>query len=555
VISSKGTGVGSSGRRATDYRVHDSAQSRKRIHLWVLVPGVFVVLVIALLAAAHFEWPQPTLSTDGQALARLDLSSLAGTATEMTACTASEGAVALQLRQGSLWPVSNLSAGEKVDVKVTVKRSRWIGWLVGSTKTVDLQLTTPSATPDSPMVEIPAGQAVSVHLSAAVDRVSLQGAPAVSLSSPTSTVSFGPVAGNPNSWGRVDMAVAARSWETLQKPVTLSWFVKQAYAQVACSPAVGSTISPSQQLTLSFSRPLAEVVGADWSKLVVSSQGSWQKVDDYTLAFQPGGVGYSLGGTVTVTLPQAIGVGQKSQLTKTLQWTVKKGSTLRLQQLLAQLGYLPLTWQAGGAPVALTMQAQLDAATSPPAGQFTWTYPNTPQQLVSLWKEGQSNVILRGAIMAFEDTHGLGVDASAGEKVWAALFADILAGKHSTRAYSYVFVDKSLPQTLHLWSAGSVIFTSPCNTGIAAAPTAVGTYPVFMHIPSGTMHGTNPDGTKYSDPGVRYISYFNHGDALHAFTRASYGTPQSLGCVELPLSSAAEIWPYTPIGTLVTIEG
>jgi hypothetical protein len=29
---------------------------------------------------------------------------------------------------------------------------------------------------------------------------------------------------------------------------------------------------------------------------------------------------------------------------------------------------------------------------------------------------------------------------------------------------------------------------------------------------------------------------------------------QSLGCVELPLAASAEIWPYTPIGTLVTIE-
>ena len=46
----------------------------------------------------------------------------------------------------------------------------------------------------------------------------------------------------------------------------------------------------------------------------------------------------------------------------------------------------------------------------------------------------------------------------------------------------------------------------------------------------------------------------NGGDAIHNFDRASFGTPQSLGCVELPLQSAAEVWPYTPIGTLVTIE-
>lgn len=68
------------------------------------------------------------------------------------------------------------------------------------------------------------------------------------------------------------------------------------------------------------------------------------------------------------------------------------------------------------------------------------------------------------------------------------------------------------------------------------------------------MSGTNPDGSHYEDPGIKWISYFNGGDALHNFDRASFGTPQSLGCVELPLAAAAEIWKYTPIGTLVTIE-
>jgi lipoprotein-anchoring transpeptidase ErfK/SrfK len=53
---------------------------------------------------------------------------------------------------------------------------------------------------------------------------------------------------------------------------------------------------------------------------------------------------------------------------------------------------------------------------------------------------------------------------------------------------------------------------------------------------------------------VKWVSYFNGGDALHAFPRASFGTPQSLGCVELPEASAKKVWPYTPIGTLVTIE-
>ena len=102
------------------------------------------------------------------------------------------------------------------------------------------------------------------------------------------------------------------------------------------------------------------------------------------------------------------------------------------------------------------------------------------------------------------------------------------------------------------FSSYSVI--SPGNTGVPAAPTQLGTFPVFEHIPVGTMSGTNPDGSRYNDPGIRWISYFHGGDALHSFTRASFGTPQSLGCVELPLPTAANLWPYTPIGTLVTIE-
>ena len=73
-------------------------------------------------------------------------------------------------------------------------------------------------------------------------------------------------------------------------------------------------------------------------------------------------------------------------------------------------------------------------------------------------------------------------------------------------------------------------------------------------FPAGRVSGTNPDGTRYHDPGIRWISYLNHGDAIHAFNRSSVGTPQSLGCVELPLAAAANVWPYTPIGTLVTVR-
>ena len=109
------------------------------------------------------------------------------------------------------------------------------------------------------------------------------------------------------------------------------------------------------------------------------------------------------------------------------------------------------------------------------------------------------------------------------------------------------------PETESTWHSGKTVVTGAVNTGIPAAPTAQGVFAVFEHALSVTMSGTNPDGSHYSDPGVPYVSYFNGGDALHGFLRASYGFAQSLGCVEMPYSEAAAVYPYTPIGTLVDV--
>jgi len=98
----------------------------------------------------------------------------------------------------------------------------------------------------------------------------------------------------------------------------------------------------------------------------------------------------------------------------------------------------------------------------------------------------------------------------------------------------YVFVAKTLPETTTVYQNGVVAYTSLANTGVTGAETASGTFPVFLRYQVTTMTGTNPDGSKYSDPGIPWVSYFNGGDALHGFVRSSYGFPQSDGCVEMP---------------------
>jgi lipoprotein-anchoring transpeptidase ErfK/SrfK len=231
-------------------------------------------------------------------------------------------------------------------------------------------------------------------------------------------------------------------------------------------------------------------------------------------------------------------------------WTVPQGSTTRLQQLLAQLGYLPVNFH--GPVVAPTPQAQVKAALHPPAGTFGWRYSNVPSALRGMWQPGASGAMTRGAVMAFENDHGMTPDGVPGAEVWKALIAAAVAGKRSSFGYSFVLVNEG-SQSLNLWHDGRQVLTTPVNTGISSRPTATGVYPVYEHISSGTMSGTNPDGSHYSDPGIPWISYFNGGDALHGFTRAQFGFPQSLGCVEMPVSTAGQVWPYTPVGTLVDV--
>jgi len=214
-------------------------------------------------------------------------------------------------------------------------------------------------------------------------------------------------------------------------------------------------------------------------------------------------------------------------------------------QLLAELHYLPLTFTPG------TIQSYPSEQVN---GTFTWAYPNLPASLSSRWALGIDNVILRGALMTFQSQLSLPVTGVADATTWSDLISAVNANRIDSASYNYVNVAETLPETLTLYVAGKSFFKTLVNTGIAVVPTEAGTYPVYERFFTTTMSGINPDGTPYSDPDIPWVSYFNGGDALHGFIRASYGWPQSLGCVEMPFAAAKTVFPYTPIGTLVTVQ-
>jgi lipoprotein-anchoring transpeptidase ErfK/SrfK len=112
-------------------------------------------------------------------------------------------------------------------------------------------------------------------------------------------------------------------------------------------------------------------------------------------------------------------------------------------------------------------------------------------------------------------------------------------------------VYRSLPQRVAVWHNGRNVFTTLANTGIAGRPTNYGIFPIYLRQTVGTMSGTNPNGSTYHDSGIRWISYFSGGDALHQFSRPGYGYPQSLGCVEMTDAGAHRVFQLTEYGTLV----
>jgi hypothetical protein len=312
----------------------------------------------------------------------------------------------------------------------------------------------------------------------------------------------------------------------------------------------GTNVAAGAALSVQFSTALAP--GSAMPTLNPPIPGAWAVLSPTLLEYQATGP-LVPGATETVTVPGGAGgvlgsEGQHLAQTFTSQFTVAPGSMLRLQQLLAELGYLPLTFTPA-APVTSPTQEGNDQV-----GSFSWRWPDQPLALLTLWTPGTNNVITQGAVMNFESQNNLKTDGIAGPQVWTDLLADVQSGHGDALSWDYVLVSQSLPETATVYKDGAEVYSTLANTGVAGAITENGTWPVFARYTVTTMKGTNPDGSHYSDPGIPWVSYFHGGDALHGFVRSSYGSPQSDGCVEMPPSNAEVVFPLTPLGTLVTVQ-
>src|ERR1700722_5134233 len=224
-----------------------------------------------------------------------------------------------------------------------------------------------------------------------------------------------------------------------------------------------------------------------------------------------------------------------------------------LQQALARLRYLPYTIDAAhGRNSGARAESRGSAA--------HYAFDPAPARLVANESDapglayGSLDPTTRGALIVYQSNHGLSTTGTPDGSTWASLLAAETLGHVDPTPYTFVTVSESSPETLEVHRGGRVVISTPANTGVAGAETERGTFPIYARYVSTTMTGTNPDGSHYSDPGVPWGNYFNSGDAVHGFPRASYGFPQSNGCVELPIGTAGQVYPLLAIGDLVVVS-
>jgi peptidoglycan hydrolase-like protein with peptidoglycan-binding domain len=229
-------------------------------------------------------------------------------------------------------------------------------------------------------------------------------------------------------------------------------------------------------------------------------------------------------------------------------------SIAALQQGLARLGYMGARFHSLYAVhIADGLETRREAAVHmfhPPRGALVPDPSDAPAI-----ETGRLDETTRGALTVYQSRHGLEPTGEPNYATWASLIAAETSYHRNPSPYTWVTVSESIPETLEVHRGHHVSLSTPANTGVPGAETAQGIFPIYSRFESTTMTGTDPDGTKYVAPDVPWVNYFNGGDAVHGYPRASYGTPQSNGCVELPIETAHTVFGMLQLGDIVVVSG
>jgi hypothetical protein len=255
---------------------------------------------------------------------------------------------------------------------------------------------------------------------------------------------------------------------------------------------------------------------------------------------------------------------------------------------LQSLGYLPI--------VHATIHGS--DGTHARHDNFLWPVPAALQKTADQYAWNAQNPFIRGAIIQFERANGLlGPKGVSNGKLHKAVLKVLLSSKarKDPWGWEWTLVNKAagtnIPERLSVWTPSQGwVWHTRVNTGVLGA-TPNGTWPIYQRLPSTTMRGVFPVPVSpltyaalkgqqvpqwagstflqparglvkghpvrwqpYSDPGIKWVNYFDDGRGIHYYPRAAYGFPQSAGCVEEPLESARIAYGLLHYGVPVTVS-
>ena len=356
----------------------EARQSRHHVHGARQIGFVIAfIMVVGLAVGAVIARPRARLGPSRHGLAHLTMTAL-GAPHVQSAFIYHHQVFPLNDRRGRLTPNQSVPPGVHGLVRVRIHNPAWLAWVPGERKL----LTRAVAIPRAPRLQhIRATRrllpSVAVHFRQAVIKVLYREGTvrhALNFSAPVTSARLPLPMPRPGQTGRIVIRTSPAPWVQPGRPQILQWTAVP-YLTVSTSAAYLPGLRTP--ITVKFSQPLAAAQLSRW-KITPTVAGSWHTVNPTTYTFTPSDrFGYGPDARIAVIIPSGTTGpvaenGAYLASTATLTMSTPPGSVTRLQQLLAEEGYLPVSWHPTGHVRAKTFAAQVRTIYHAPKGTFHW---------------------------------------------------------------------------------------------------------------------------------------------------------------------------------------
>lgn len=105
-------------------------------------------------------------------------------------------------------------------------------------------------------------------------------------------------------------------------------------------------------------------------------------------------------------------------------------------------------------------------------------------------------------------------------------------------------------QRIVAYEGSTPVFSTSVSGGTPAHPTVLGTYHIYLKLPSQRMTGPG-----YDLPNVPWVMYFYSGYSFHGtYWHHNFGYPMSHGCLNMRTPEAQWLYQWAPLGTAVYVH-